>query len=457
MTEITKSIFREYDIRGIYPSEINEKVINLIAKAISIKCEHEDVSKICIGRDGRNSGESLLKSLEKSLSKFGINVENIGLVTTPLLYFAAKRNKYKSGVMITGSHNPKNYNGIKLVINDKPISGSELYELIYQKKNESIYPGTISKIDIKGLYIKEVVENIQIKENKRLKVVIDCGNGAAGCIAPKLFRELGCEVIELFSEINGNFPNHHPDPGKPENLYDLIEEVKSSKADLGLAFDGDGDRVGLVTDMGEVIYPDQIMMLLSEEILKKKKGSIIFDVKCSNALPNLIKSLGGKAIMSPTGHFHIKNGINEHNPLLAGEMSGHIFFNDKWYGFDDGHYSGARIIELVSNKKMSISSIANKLPKLFSTPELNITVTDETKFKIIEKFSAECKLEGEKISIDGLRINFKNGWGLIRASNTTPKLVLRFEGDSQNDLCTIQDNFMNELSRICPNIDINLD
>ncbi|MEC8217730.1 MAG: phosphomannomutase/phosphoglucomutase [Pseudomonadota bacterium] len=457
MTEITKSIFREYDIRGIYPSEINESSITLIAKAISIMCDQENVTELCVGRDGRNSGESLLDALEKSLSNFGINIQNIGLVTTPLLYFAAKKNKFKSGVMITGSHNPKNYNGIKLVINDKPVSGIEIYKLINENKNKSDNAGIISKIDIKDSYIKEVVDNIKIRGNKKLKVVIDCGNGAAGCIAPKLFKELGCEVIEIYTEINGNFPNHHPDPSKLENLSELINKVKSTKADLGLAFDGDGDRVGLISDTGEVIFPDKIMMILSEEILKNEKGSIIFDVKCSNALPNLIKSLNGKPIMSPTGHFHIKNGIRKHNPLLAGEMSGHIFFNDRWYGFDDGHYSGARIIELISNKNKSISSITDELPKFFSTPELSITVTDESKFKIIEEFCDKCMLDGEKIEIDGLRINFKNGWGLIRASNTTPKLVLRFEGNSKGDLEAIQKDFMDELSRICPNIDINLD
>ncbi len=457
MIEITKSIFREYDIRGIYPDEINEASISLIAKAISIKCNQEDVSEICIGRDGRNSGESLLNALEKSLSNFGINVKNIGLVTTPLLYFAAKKNKSKSGVMITGSHNPKNYNGVKLIINDKPISGSEIYKLINQSKNQSDCAGKILKVDIKDIYIKEVINNIKIKGEEKLKVVIDCGNGAAGCIAPRLYRELGCEVVELFTEIDGNFPNHHPDPGKLENLSYLINKVKSTKADLGLAFDGDGDRVGLVSNKGDIVFPDKIMMILSQDILSKKKGSIIFDVKCSNALPDIIKSLNGTPIMSPTGHFHIKNAIREHNPLLAGEMSGHIFFNDKWYGFDDGHYSGARIIELILNKDKSISSMIKKLPILFSTPELNITVTEENKFQIIEEFTKKCNLNGEKITIDGLRINFKNGWGLIRASNTTPKLVLRFEGNSQRDLETIQSKFIDELSRICTYIDINLD
>jgi len=452
--EIAKSIFREYDIRGIYPKEINENVIEQIAKAISIKCLKNNIPEICVGRDGRLSGESLLDCLSESLSGFGINVINIGLVSTPLLYFAAKKNKHKSGIMITGSHNPKNYNGVKMVINDNPVSGSEIYKLIDKDKPSTKKKGTIVYKDIKKEYIQEVKENVDI--NNKVKIVIDCGNGAAGCIAPDLFKSMGCEVIELFSEVDGNFPNHHPDPGKIENLNDLISKVKESDADLGIAFDGDGDRVGLVTNEGKVIYPDKIMMILSKDILSSKKGSIIFDVKCSNLLPDIISSHGGKPIMSPTGHFHIKNAIKRHNPLLAGEMSGHIFFNDKWYGFDDGHYSGARIIEIVSKENRKISEIENELPLLYSTPELNIDVTDETKFKIIEDFSKECSLDGEKITIDGLRINFKNGWGLLRASNTTPKLVLRFEGNSVDDLNQIKSNFLNELSRICPNIDINL-
>ena len=453
--EITKSIFREYDIRGIYPDEINEAVVDQIAKAISIKCDKESVSQICIGRDGRLSGESLLSVLSKSLSSYGIEVQNIGLVTTPILYFAAKKSKNKSGVMITGSHNPKNYNGIKLVINDKPVSGSEIFDLINQERDLATKTSHVKIVDIKDHYISEVAENIKV--DKKIKVVIDCGNGAAGCIAPKLYKQLGCEVIELYTEVDGNFPNHHPDPAKVENLEELVSKVEETNADLGLAFDGDGDRVGLVTNKGEIVYPDKILMMFAKDILSSQKGSIIFDVKCSNVLPEIIKSCDGEPIMSPTGHFHIKNGIKKHNPLLAGEMSGHIFFNDKWYGFDDGHYSGARIIELVCKKDKSISSINDDLPKLYSTPELNINVAEDNKFKIIEDFASECSLEGEKITIDGLRINFDNGWGLIRASNTTPKLVLRFEGNTESDLHTIKDMFLNELSRICPDIDINLD
>ena len=451
---IIESIFREYDIRGEYPNQINEDVVKKIGFAISHKCIDLGVDEICVGRDGRISGKSLLDALIEGIIESGINVLNIDLATSPLLYYAAKKNKNKSGVMITGSHNPKNHNGIKLVINDNPVSGKEILALINKGKPSSNSLGNVKEINIKDSYIKEVVDSSKI--NKNIKVVIDCGNGAAGFIAPELYKKLGCEVIELFSEVDGNFPNHHPDPGKIDNLKDLINEVRKQKADLGLAFDGDGDRLGLVTDKGEVVFPDKIMMMLCKDILSMKKGSVIFDVKCSDALIKIIEKSGGTPIMSPTGHFHIKNGIKKHNPLLAGEMSGHIFFNDKWHGFDDGHYSGVRIIEMISKENESISAMNEKLPKLYSTPELNIDVTDDNKFKIIEKFAKNCQLDGEKITIDGLRINFQNGWGLLRASNTTPKLVLRFEGDSGESLESIKESFLNELSRICPEIDINL-
>tara|TARA_Y100001970_G_C14171919_1_gene824651 strand:+ start:149 stop:1513 length:1365 start_codon:yes stop_codon:yes gene_type:complete len=452
--EISKSIFRDYDIRGIYPDQINESVIQKIAKAISLKCFNEGVSEICIARDGRLSGEELLSALESSLSENGINVINTGVATTPLLYFAAKKSKFKSGVMITGSHNPKNYNGIKLIINDAPVSGVEIYNLINQNQDVSKNKGKITTKDFKEEYISEIKKNINI--NKKIKVVIDCGNGASGCIAPKLYKSLGCEVISLYDEIDGNFPNHHPDPSKPENLIDLINKVKESNADLGLAFDGDGDRVGVITNNGEIVFADKILMILSKDILSIKKGTIIFDVKCTNSLPKLIKECGGNPIMYPTGHFNIKNGIKKHNPLLAGEMSGHIFFNDKWYGFDDGVYSGARVLELIIKKKKSISNLNRELPQLFSTPELNIEVSEESKFEIVKQFSTKCSLDGEKVLIDGLRMNFKNGWGLLRASNTTPMLVLRFEGDTEESLIQIKNKFINELARICPDIDINL-
>ena len=452
--EITKSIFREYDIRGEYPNQINEEVVRKIGNAIAGKCINLNIKEICVGRDGRNSGKSLLEAMVGGLSESGIEVINIDLATSPLLYYAAKKNKYKSGIMITGSHNPKNHNGIKLVIDDKPVSGNEILDLLNKDQKFSESVGSIKSLNVKDSYIEEVSQSLKI--NKKLKIVIDCGNGAAGFIAPDLYKNLGCEVIELYSEVDGNFPNHHPDPGKVENLKDLIQAVKTHGADLGLAFDGDGDRLGMVTNNGEIVFPDKILMMLSKDVLHSQKGSIIFDVKCSNALSQIIKENGGSPIMSPTGHFHIKNGIKKHNPLLAGEMSGHIFFNDKWYGFDDGHYSGARIIEMLSKNEKSIAEICNELPMLFSTPELNINVTDDNKFKIIKEFADNCRLEGEKNTIDGLRLDFEDGWGLIRASNTTPKLVLRFEGRSEEILNRIQNDFLNELTRICPDIDINL-
>ena len=452
--KVIESIFREYDIRGTYPEEINEGVISIIGQAIALKCKQEGITEISVGRDGRLSGETLLDSMCNSIAKSGISVTNIGLVTSPILYYAAKKNVSKSGIMITGSHNPKDDNGIKMVINDKPVSGTEILSLTKFVPEFDKTKKEIIKLDIIEDYINDVLQKIRLNHPENMKIVVDCGNGAAGCVAPELFKRLGCNVINLFSEIDGNFPNHHPDPGKIANLQDLIKAVKDEKADLGLAFDGDGDRVGLVTEKGDVVFPDKIMMLFAEDVLAKNNGGqIIFDVKCSNSLAQIIESNGGEPIMSPTGHFHIKNKLRETNALLAGEMSGHIFFNDDWYGFDDGHYAGVRIIDLINRSDSSIDQMISKLPELFSTPELNIHVSDDIKFDIVQKFAEECLLDGNKITIDGLRIEFSNGWGLLRASNTTPKLVLRFEGDSEDDLKTIQENFLNEFKRICPEID----
>ena len=452
--KVIESIFREYDIRGTYPEEINEGVISIIGQAIALKCKQEGITEISVGRDGRLSGEILLDSMCNSIAKSGISVTNIGLVTSPILYYAAKKNVSKSGIMITGSHNPKDDNGIKMVINDKPVSGTEILSLTKFVPEFDKTKKEIIKIDIIEDYINDVLQKIRLNHPENVKIVVDCGNGAAGCVAPELFKRLGCNVINLFSEIDGNFPNHHPDPGKIANLQDLIEAVKDEKADLGLAFDGDGDRVGLVTEKGDVVFPDKIMMLFAEDVLAKNNGGqIIFDVKCSNSLAQIIESNGGEPIMSPTGHFHIKNKLRETNALLAGEMSGHIFFNDDWYGFDDGHYAGVRIIDLINRSDSSIDQMVSRLPESFSTPELNIHVSDDIKFDIVKKFAEECSLDGNKITIDGLRIEFSNGWGLLRASNTTPKLVLRFEGKTEADLKAIQENFLNEFKRICPEID----
>jgi len=455
---IDESIFREYDIRGIVPNQINELSIASIANAIAAKCHQENVNELALGRDGRLSGKNLLSIISKGLQSHGINIINIGIVTSPLLYYAAKQLPSKSGVMITGSHNPKNYNGFKIVINDSPISGIEILSLISHKPINAAQPGKeLIKKNLMDEYIAEVLSQT-IETSKKMKVVIDCGNGSAGEIAPKLMRSLGHEVVELFCDIDGDFPNHHPDPGKVENLQDLIRAVKENAADVGVAFDGDGDRLGVVTNKGDIIFPDQLLMIFAIDVLKNHKGKeIIFDVKCTNLLAEIIKEAGGIPLLSPTGHFHIKNTLNKTNAPLAGEMSGHIFFNDQWHGFDDGHYSAFRLLEIMKESDSSLSSLFNELPKAYSTPELNINVDEEKKFKIVKDFVNKAEFEGgSKITIDGLRVNFDDGWGLLRASNTTPKLVLRFEAKTHSRLNEIQNMFLNQLKLIDETIHIEI-
>ena len=455
---IDESIFREYDIRGIVPSQVNEASIRSISHAIARKCIDENIDELVLGRDGRLSGEKILNLLSKELQSIGISIVNIGVVTSPLLYFAAKQLPSKSGIMITGSHNPKNYNGFKIVINDSPISGLEILSLLTDKSVRKTNTGKeLFKNNLMDEYISEVLSQSDHKL-KKIKVVLDCGNGSAGEIAPKLLRSLGYEVIELFCDIDGNFPNHHPDPGKVENLQDLIQAVKENSADVGIAFDGDGDRLGVVTEKGDIIFPDQLMMIFAKDVLKNLPGSeIVFDVKCTNLLGNIINEAGGIPLMSPTGHFHIKNTLNKTNAPLAGEMSGHIFFNDKWYGFDDGHYSAFRLLEIMSSLNLPLSSILNQLPKAYSTPELNINVEEEKKFKIVKDFVNKAQFEGgSKVTIDGLRVDFDDGWGLMRASNTTPKLVLRFEAQTPSRLNEIKNIFLDQLKLIDETIQIDI-
>ena len=451
--DIKRNIFREYDIRGLYPKELNETTIKHIAGSVASKCHAEGVDSIAVGRDGRLSGESLLSEFCNEIIKYGIKVINIGLVTSPLLYYAAKKTAGKSGVMITGSHNPKDYNGLKLVINDKPVAGTEILDLINSINKDDYIDAEIEHIDFINQYVSEVSGSLAIDKN--LKVVIDCGNGAAGAVAPLLFKKIGVRLSELFSEVDGNFPNHHPDPSKPENLKDLVNKVLEENADIGFAFDGDGDRVGVVTKLGKDIFADKLLMLLAENVLENKQGAVVYDVKCSNHLHKTIEVNNGNAIMAPTGHFHIKNAIKKHSAVLAGEMSGHIFFNDKWYGFDDGHYTAARVLEIMTHKNSDIDSLINMYPKTASTPELNIKVADDKKFDVVNEFIDKANINGKKISIDGIRINMENGWGLLRASNTSPNLVLRFEGDTEEDLIQIKSMFLNEFSRIFPDIDLN--
>tara|TARA_Y100000996_G_C22532525_1_gene647096 strand:- start:534 stop:1907 length:1374 start_codon:yes stop_codon:yes gene_type:complete len=455
---IDESIFREYDIRGIVPSQINEASIKSISHAIARKCNEENINELALGRDGRLSGEKILNLLSIELQSIGINVVNIGIVTSPLLYYAAKQLPSKSGIMITGSHNPKNYNGFKIVINGLPLSGLEILNLLSDELIRTNNTGKeIFKKNLMDEYIKEVLSQ-STEKPKKIKVVLDCGNGSAGEIAPKLMRSLGYEVIELYCEIDGNFPNHHPDPGKIENLQDLIHAVKENSADAGIAFDGDGDRLGVVTEEGDIIFPDQLLMIFAKDVLKNHPGrEIVFDVKCSNLLSDVIKDAGGIPLMSPTGHFHIKNTLQKTNAPLAGEMSGHIFFNDQWHGFDDGHYSAYRLLEIMRSLEVSLSSMLSQLPKAHSTPELNINVEEKNKFKIVKDFVNKAQFEGgSKITIDGLRVDFDDGWGLLRASNTTPKLVLRFEAKTPSRLKEIKNLFLKQLKLIDETIQIDI-
>jgi len=451
---MNKNIFREYDIRGVYPIDLNEDAYFEIGYAIAFKCNQLSIDSIVLGRDGRLSGKSLMNALENSLLNNGINVENIGIVTSPLLYYAAKKHSSKSGIMVTGSHNPKEYNGIKMIIDDEPVSGKEIFELI-GTPNNAISKGT-SSIN-KGVidnYIEEV-KSKSIQSKDEIKVVIDCGNGAAGVIAPKLFTALGFNVVEIYCEVDGNFPNHHPDPGNPKNLKDLSDKVLSEKANIGLAFDGDGDRLGVVDNEGKIIPQDKFLMLLAKDILKNSpKAKIIFDVKCTNRLKDVILSYGGEPIMSPTGHFHIKKMLRKTNAHLAGEMSGHIFFNDDWYGFDDAHYSGFRLIKILIENESELSELLGEFPDGFTTPEINIDVDEDKKFQIVDEFKIGASFENASVStLDGLRVEYEDGWGLLRASNTTPKLVLRFEGTSQRSLDNIIRKFDEEFQKVHPNLD----
>ena len=447
---LNENIFRAYDIRGIAYTDLSKDVVINIGRAIARKVKKNNQNQLIIGRDGRNSSPDMASFLKSGISQEGCNIIDLGIVPTPALYFATYKLESNCAIMITGSHNPSNYNGFKIVINNKALSAEEIQEIKYSILDEYRTPVKLQNIEenqiqILDQYLKSIVNNIHLK--KPLNIVIDCGNGAASVIAKEVFEKLGCNVKPLFCELDGNFPNHHPDPSKEENMKDLVSEVKKTSADLGLAFDGDADRLGVVSSSGEIISADRLMILFSQDVLRVSKGgNIVFDVKCSKLLPQAIREKGGKPVISKTGHSFIKNKIQEVNALLGGEMSGHIFFNDRWPGFDDGIYAGARLLEIISQFN---EDPLQTIPKLFATPEINIEVTDSNKFQIVEKFKSNFKIKKtEIITIDGIRVEFKNGWGLLRASNTSSILVLRFEADSKNALNEISDIFKKELGKI---------
>ena len=453
LSNLDHTLFRAYDIRGVVGEALIPEVAYHLGRAFAAEALANNLSQVTVAADGRLSSPSLKENLIKGLLHGGVNVQDIGYVPTPVLYFAAYHTDSQTGIMITGSHNPANYNGFKMVMAGNTLAEGEIQALKHRmlQQDYSQGDGTLSRADVSTRYRKRIQDDIQL--GRRLKIVVDCGNGIAGNIAPVLLEQLGCEVIPLYCEVDGNFPNHHPDPGKLKNLRDCITEVQNHGADIGLAFDGDGDRVGVVTASGDVIYPDRLMMLFAEDVLQRNPGcEIIYDVKCSRLLHDTILSKGGKPTMWKTGHSLIKRKMKSTGALLAGEMSGHIFFKERWFGFDDGLYSAARLLEILANTNRSLDDILTHYPVNISTPELNIDVNDETKFHIVSQLQQQSYPEGEVSKIDGLRVDYPDGWGLVRASNTTPVLVLRFEATSATALARIRQQFQTRLLEIDPTL-----
>lgn len=449
------SIFRAYDIRGIVNKTLTPETVFLIGKAIGSKALELNQNQVVIARDGRESGPQLAKELSHGILSSGCHVIDIGCVPTPLLYFAINLLSLHSGVMLTGSHNPKEYNGLKIVMNDVTLASDEI-QALYQRIQENRFcegQGEYQRKNINADYVNRILPDIQLQ--RPLKIVIDGGNGVAGQVACEIFHRLGCTVHPLYCEIDGNFPNHHPDPSQPENLQDLIRMVTEMKADLGLAFDGDGDRLGVVTNQGEIIWPDRLLMLFSKDLLlHHPNANIIYDVKCTHLLAEFIRSHGGKPILWKTGHSNIKAKLIETNALLAGEMSGHFFLKDRWYGFDDAIYASARLLEILSQQSQTSTEIFATIPNSINTPELRVPITENEKFSIMQKLYQNIyfDLAYEVITIDGLRIHFDQGWGLVRSSNTSPYLILRFEANSVIFLKKIQAMFRQWLLSVDPNL-----
>tara|TARA_R110002072_G_scaffold4650_2_gene32165 strand:- start:8805 stop:11402 length:2598 start_codon:yes stop_codon:yes gene_type:complete len=455
--EVSQAIFRAYDIRGIVDESLNSAIVELLGKAIASEAQAQGQATLCVGYDGRLSSAAYAESLVTGILSTGVNVIIIGQVPTPVLYFATHHFETGSGVMITGSHNPSNYNGLKTMIAGTTLSG-EAVQKLYNRilmQDFAVGQGERSEQSIDREYLDLILNDIAVAAP--LKVVLDAGNGVAGGIAPELIEELGCEVIPLYCDIDGNFPNHHPDPGQPENLQDLIAAVKEHNADIGLAFDGDGDRIGVVTNTGKIIWPDRLLMLFAKDVVSRNPGAdIIYDVKCSRRLNSLISSYGGRPVMWKSGHSLIKSKMQETGALLAGEMSGHIFFKERWFGFDDGLYSAARLLEILGVEDKTSDEVFSEFPEDVSTPEITVAVDDEAKFSIIDKLCVrkEQFTGGNVSTIDGLRIDYPNGWGLCRASNTMPALVLRFEADDDAALVEIKSKFIMHLKDIEPSLDL---
>ncbi|GAB4059986.1 phosphomannomutase/phosphoglucomutase [Uliginosibacterium sediminicola] len=453
MTQPAAEIFKAYDIRGIVDKSLTVETVRGIGQALGSEALARGQKAIVIGRDGRLSGPAFAAALAEGITAAGIDVIDIGCVATPITYFAAYHLDTHSCVSITGSHNPPDYNGLKMVLGGQTLYGNMIQDLRRRIiENDFAHgAGKISHTDVRQAYIERILADVKLA--RPLKIVLDSGNGVAGNTAPELYKRLGCELVELFSEVDGNFPNHHPDPSKPENLEDVIAALKSSDAELGLAFDGDGDRLGVVTKDGEIIYPDRQLMLFAADVLSRVPGGqIIYDVKCTRNLAPWIRQHGGEPVMWNTGHALVKAKLKETGAPLAGEMSGHMFFKERWYGFDDGLYTGVRLLEILS-RSPDANAILKALPNAVSTPELNIKMQEGEPAQLVAKLQA-LKFDGEaeRITIDGLRVEFADGFGLARSSNTTPVVVLRFEADNAAALERIQAVFREAISAAWPGL-----
>jgi phosphomannomutase/phosphoglucomutase len=452
MQNLPREIFKAYDIRGIVGKTLTAEVVERIGHAIGSEARARGLAVIAIGRDGRLSGPELAQALARGLQKSGTDVIDVGMVATPMLYFAAHTLCAYSGVMVTGSHNPPEYNGLKMVLGGETLAAEAIQALRVRLENSDLTygSGSYSTKEIAEEYLQRIIGDIKLM--RPMKVVVDCGNGVAGSHAPTLYRRIGCEVLELFCDVDGTFPNHHPDPSVPENLQDLIHALKNSDAEIGMAFDGDGDRVGVVTKGGAIIYPDRQLMLFAADVLSRNPGGrVIYDVKCTRNLAPWIKQHGGEPIMWKTGHSFIKGKLRETGAILAGEMSGHIFFKERWYGFDDGIYAGARLLELLSSKT-DIDTVLNSIPDAVSTPELQIRLKEGENYAVIAQLQQTAHFHDTKrvITLDGLRVEYADGFGLARSSNTLPVIVLRFEADNEAALKRIQKDFSKAILNVKP-------
>ena len=456
MSAIPAEIFKAYDIRGIVDKTLTVSGVEQIGRAIGSEARARAVTSVVIGRDGRLSGPSLSQALARGLQSAGIDVIDIGCVPTPVVYFAAYQLGTNSGIAVTGSHNPPDYNGLKMVLASETLAGEAIQALKQRIEKNDLASGSGSyrTQEVAQTYVDRIVSDVKLA--RPMKIAIDCGNGVAGAIAPTLYRKLGCELTELFCDVDGTFPNHHPDPSVPKNLQDLIKALETSDAEIGLAFDGDGDRLGVVTKTGKIIYPDRQLMLFAQDVLSRNPGGlVIYDVKSTRNLAPWIEKHGGKPLLWKTGHSFVKSKMRETGALLAGEMSGHVFFKERWYGFDDGLYAGARLLEILS-RAANPSAVLEALPDAVSTPELQIKLNEGENYALIDKLQASARFTDarEIVRIDGLRVEYADGFGLARSSNTTPVVVLRFEADNEGALKRIQEDFRRVILGAKPDADL---